>query len=474
MHRQIDWKNIKWSLAVLALGGVLFGCAGNSVGTGTTGTTSTTSTTGGLFSDVAGVNLSDTPASLQYVFLTGAGRAGDTKTILARNLIVSDLFGTESSGLTPKNLTLTSYESHILATNAGLMNSQSRVFNKLILDVKNYTQTDSSGTASFNAINNIPDELTSSIRIFRGRHVQVPLYLDPDTFITETVNVGGSDVTQAKFDFDWFNVINKIEGDSVSVRSFLSDYVCYDVSAMDPGVLPSLSDGSGTATRIFFSGDGFALGNGNILAGGAPFELILQQGQGASVVGRHSSSSIPGSPNPQYTYTTIGVDPSDVTSTDPALARKITNFSGKFQFHFSQNLNSLTGKIDDLGYFKNVHSFEAMSFPTSLDDERQQVVMISETVSTNGNGTKSATITGIMWGYLDLATKVVRVYPIANITDPNALQNRNGEVEGSLGTLFTSTGAVTLSPQQMRYAEFTFTTPPAGFPATGKIVVLRR
>ncbi|MEI8281647.1 MAG: hypothetical protein WCG75_04510 [Armatimonadota bacterium] len=474
MHRQIDWKNIKWSLAVLALGGVLFGCAGNSVGTGTTGTTSTTATTGGLFSDVAGVNLNDTPASLQYMFLTGAGRAGDTKTILARNLSVSDLFGSVSSGLTPKTLTLTSYESHNLATNAGLLNTQSRVFNHLILDVKNYTQTDGSGTSSFNSINNIPDELTSSIRIFKGRHVQVPLYLDPDTFITETVNVNGSDVTQAKFDFAWFDVINKIEGDSVSVRSFLSDYVCYDVSAIDPGVLPSLSDGSGTATRIFFSGDGFAIGNGNLQAGGAPFELILQQGQGASVVGRHSSSNVPGSPIPQYTYTTIGVDPSDVTSTDPALARKITNFSGKFQFHFSQNLNSLTGKIDDLGYFKNVHSFEAMSFPTSLDDERQQVVMISETVTTNGNGTKSATINGIMWGYLDLATKVVRIYPIANITDPDALVNRNGEVEGNLGTLFTATGAVTLSPQQMRYAEFTFATPPAGFPATGKIVVLRR
>jgi len=474
MHRQIDWKNIKWSLAVLALGGVLFGCAGNSVGTNTTGTTSTTATTGGLFSDVAGVNLNDTPASLQYVFLTGAGRASDTKTILARNLIVSDLFGTERSGLTPKTLTLTSYEAHNLATNTGLLNTQSRVFNHLILDVKQFTQTDSSGTTTFNTINNIPNELTSAIRVYKGRQVMVPLYLDPDTFVTETVNVGGNDVTQAKFDSDWFDTINRIEGDSVSIRSFLSDYVCYDVSAMDPGVLPSLSDGSGAATRIYFSGDGFAIGNGNLQAGGAPFELILQQGQGASVVGRSSSSNIPGSPNPQYTYTTVGIDPSDVTSTDPALARRITNFTGSFKFHFSQNLNSLTGKIDDLGYFKNVHPFEAMSFPTSLDDERQQVVMISETVTTNGNGTKTATITGIMWGYLDLATKVVRVYPIANITDPNALQNRNGEVEGTLGNLFTSTGAVTLSPQQMRYAEFTFANPPAGFPATGKIVVFRK
>ena len=474
MHRQIDWKNIKWSLAVLALGGVLFGCAGNSVGTSTTGTTSTTATTGGLFSDVAAVNMLDTPASLQYMFLTGAGRAGDVKTITARNFVVSDLFGTERSGLLQKDLTLTSYESHNLATDAGLLNTQSRVFNHLIMDMRNFKFTDSTGTSTFNTIANIPFELTSAIRVFKGRHTQVPLYLDPDTFIVETVNIGGNDVTRARFDSDWFDVINRIEGDSVSVRSFLSDYVCYDVSAMDPGILPSLSDGSGTATRILFSGDGFAIGNGNLAAGGAPFELILQQGQGASVVGRSSSSNIPGSPNPQYTYTTVGIDPSDVTSTDPALARRITNFSGKFQFHFSQNLNSLTGKIDDLGYFKNVHPFEAMSFPTSLDDERQQVVMITETVTTNGNGTKTATVTSMMWGYLDLATKVVRVYPIANITDPNALVNRNGEVEGTLGNLFTASGAVTLSPQLMRYAEFTFATPPAGFPATGKIVVMRR
>ena len=475
MRRQINCKNIKWSLGVLALGGVLFGCAGNTVGgSGVTGTTATSATTGGLFSDVAGVNLPDTPASLQYVFLTGAGRAGDTKVATARGLIVSDIFGTETSGITPKNLTLTSYQSQILATNTGLLNQQSRLFSALQFNVVNFTQTDANGTLSFTTINNIPNDLTAALRVFKGRHTQVPMFLDPDTFITETVNVGGSDVTQATFDTNWFDTINRIQGDTVAVRSFLSDFVCFDVTSISAGLLPSLSDGSGVATRIFFSGDGFAIGNGNLQVGGAPFELILQAGQGASVVGRHSSSNIAGSTTPQLSYTTIGIDPSDVTTTDPALARKITNFSGKFQYHFSQSVNPLTGAIQDLGYFKNVHPFEAISIPTSLDDERQQVVMFAESVTVNGNGTKTASVTQMMWGYLDLATKKVFVYPLTNLTDINAQTNRTGEVAGTIGTMFTSTGASTLSPQQMRFAEFTLTGAPAGFPSTGKIVVMRR
>ncbi len=474
MRRLINCKNIKWSLGVLALGAILFGCAGNSVSGGGT-TTSTTATTGGLFSDVAGVNLPDTPGSLQYWFLSGAGRAGDTKSVIAQDLIVTDgVGGTEGSGIKKQTVVLTNYDSQMLATNPAIINQQSRLFTSLQLNIINFTLTDSTGVQSFNTINNIPGDLSSALRVFKGRHTQVPLFLDPDTFITETVNVGGNDVTQAKFDTVWFDTINRIIGDSVSVRSFLSDFVCFDVTAINPADLPSLSNGSGVAQRIFFSGDGFALGNGNLQAGGAPFELILQAGQGASVVGRHSQGGIPGASSPELTYTTIGVDPSDVTTTDPALARKITNFQGKFQYHFNQTVNSLTGAVQDNGYFKNVHPFEAISIPTSLDDERQQVVMFAENVSTNGNGTKSASITKMMWGYLDLATKKVFVYPLTNLTDIDAQTNRVGEIAGNIGTMYTSTGASTSSAQQMRFAAFTLTSPPAGFPATGTIVVLRR
>jgi hypothetical protein len=478
MHRQNNWKNIKWSLAVLTLGGVLFGCAGNTVGGGgTTATSATTATTGGLFSDVAGVNLSDTPALLEYAFLTGAGRAGDTKIAVARNLIVQDIFGTETSGLTPKTLTLTQYQSQLLSTNTALNGQQSRMFNTLQLNIQNLSITESGNTQSFTAINNIPNDLQVALRVFKGRHTIVPLYLDPDTFVTEVVNIGGTDFTQAKFDSDWFNTINRIQGDTVAVRSFLSDYICFDVSAMDLGDLPSLSNGNGTANRIFFSGDGYAIGAGDPANGGpsgAPFELILQDGQGASVVGRYSApTSLAGAITPG-TYTTLGIDPSDVTTTDPILARKITSFQGTWKNHFSQKPNALTGAIEDLGYLKNAHAFEAISLPTSLDDERQQVMMFAETISTAGNGAKSATITNMMWGYLDLATKKVFIYPLTNLTDPDAQTNRVGEIEGTIGTMFTGTGAATLSPQQMRYAEFTLSSTPAGFPSSGKIVVVRR
>jgi hypothetical protein len=109
-----------------------------------------------------------------------------------------------------------------------------------------------------------------------------------------------------------------------------------------------------------------------------------------------------------------------------------------------------------------------------LDDERQDVVFINQTIGTAANGAKFATITSMMWGYVDLSTKQVFLYPIKNIGDSNAITNRTGEVVGTLGTQYNLAGGSTVSPQKTRWIDFTFTTPPSGFPATGKIVVLRK
>lgn len=478
MHRQIDWKVLKWSVGVVGIAAVLFGCTGNTViGGGGPGGGSAGGSAGGggVFPLVASVNLPDTPGSLQYVFLSGAGRAGDTETAVLRNLLVQDQLSAESSGLIEKTVTLTSYQSQILAANISLKGQQSRQFNNFILNATQYTSTDASGTQSFNSIINIPNSISSDIRVFTGRQTHVPLYLDPDTFNTVVTGGGG---TAAEFDETWFDTINRVAGDSVAVRSYLSDYICFDIAAI-PGVnKPSLSGGFGTANRAFFSGDGFAIASGDPAAGGAPFELIYHSGQGASVVGRYSAPvQLPsGSPvaTTRGTYTTIGVDPSDVTAPDPAFARKITGFQGMWMYHYLQFKNPVSGAISDLGYLKDVHPFEAISIPSSLDDQRQQVVMFTQTLGTGADGTKNATVTSLMWGYLDLAIKKVRIYPLQNITDTNAITNRVGEVEGNIGAMYTSTGAATLSPQQMRFVDFTFTTPPAGFPATGKIVVVRR
>jgi hypothetical protein len=127
-----------------------------------------------------------------------------------------------------------------------------------------------------------------------------------------------------------------------------------------------------------------------------------------------------------------------------------------------------------MGYLRNAHSFEAISFPSSLDDERQDVVFITQTIGTAANGAKFATITSMMWGYIDMSTKQLFLYPIANIGDANAITNRTGEVAGTIGTQYSSVGASTVSPQKTRWIDFSFTTPPAGFPASGKIVVLRK
>ncbi|MDH4389125.1 MAG: hypothetical protein QE269_10420 [Fimbriimonas sp.] len=490
MRRQLDWKQLKWGLGVGALAIAIFGCAGNTAGGSSTGSTATsgstassgsTATSGGLFPEVATVNLSNTPALLQYVFLTGAGRAPATEVAIARNMAVSDNFGIETSDLTEKTLTLTSNQSQILATNVGLLTTESRNFTSVDVNMVRYDLIDDLGTRTFNNIQGIPGSIPSEVRIFKGRETLVPLFMDGSTINTETQNIGGVDTEVAVFDRAWFDSVNRIDGDTTVVRGFLSDYVCFDVSSISSGLRPTLSQGLGTANRIFFSGDGYALGAGNPSAGvvgGAPFETIFAAGQDASVVGRYSSpATLPSGIGLSVTpgsYTTLGVDPTDVTTTDPVLARKITSFQGTWRPHFQQRQDPSSGLISDIGYLRNAHSFEAISIPSSLDDERQDVVFVNQTIGTAANGAKFATITSMMWGYIDMGTKQIFLYPIANIGDSNAITNRTGEVAGTISTQYSSTGTSTVSPQKTRWIDFSFTTPAPGFPASGKIVVLRR
>jgi hypothetical protein len=489
MHRRLELNYVWGGLTVAALGVALIGCAGNSVGSGTTGTTATTATTsttsttatttGGFGADNARVNLPDAPALLQYVFLTGAGRATDSEVAVVRNMQVKDNLGVEISDLSERRLTLTSNQSQMLSTNVPMLNSPSRLFDRMELNVLNYTSTDLNGSQTFTNIVNLPQDISSYIRLFNGRQSHVPIYMDPETI--NTVIPAGSTTAIADFSRSWFDLINKIEGDSVTTRSYLSDFVSFDVSGLPAGDRPQLSQGLGPAQRIMFTGDTYALGAGDPANGGptgAPFEVIFPAGQDSSVVGRHSAPvTLPGGTASSVTpgsYTTLGVDPTDITATDPVLARKITAFQGIWKPHFSQRLNANNGAIEDLGYFKNMHPFEAFAIPSSDDDEQQDVVFLTQNVTSNANGTKAATITSIKWGYLNLNERKVYLFPIKNIPDSNAFTNRIGEISGDITGVFNENGAPTLSPQRARYFQFNFAVPPAGFPASGLIVIMRR
>jgi hypothetical protein len=480
MHRQLDWKVIYGSTAVFALAVALFGCAGNTVSGnsgGVTGGTATGGSTGGFASEVASVNLPDTPGLLQYAFLTGAGRAGGYEAATVRNLVVTDGAGSESSGINERRLTLTSYQSQMLSTNVPSNGAASRLFDTVQLNFVNYTSNDGTTSQEFSNVSGAPVNLTSYVRTFTGRHTHIPIYMDG-----ETINIDNSTGSAAAtFNSDWFNQINQVNGDSVITRGFVSDFISFDVSSLPAAERPQLSNGYGVADRVFFSGDMYAMGNGNSVAGGAPFELIYAGGQVASVVGKHSSpATLPGGSPVGVTpgtYTTLGIDPTDVSTLDPVLAKKITGFQGIWKPHFVQRLNPSSGIIEDLGYLKNVHAFEAIALPGSADDARQDVVFFTQTISSNTDGTKSASITGLRWGYLDLETNEILIYPLANLTDVDTGTNLNGEIKLNITGKFTATGNATQSAQSMRYVGFSYAggaALPAGFPTTGKIVVVRR
>lgn len=490
MHR-LELKDLKWAFGTGALAVVLFGCAGNSVvSTGTTATTASTATTAttattsgtGFAPNNAKVNLADVPASVRYAFLTGAGRAGDVEVASVRSMEVIDNLGTESSSIQARNLTLTAFESQQIPTTIGLRQLASRKFDQVNLNIFEYRFVSGTVNQTFNAIEGAPALVSADVRVFNGRSTLIPIYLDPEVINIEQRTIGGLPVDVAVFDPTRFDAINRIPSDTVSLRSYVSDYVCFDVSAMPTGSRPLLTNGQ-RANRIFFSGDGYAMGAGDPANGGttgAPFELVLPEGQGASIIGRYSAPAllpggIAGSVTPG-SYTTLGADPTDLSTVDPSLVRKITNFQGEWRNHFSQRLNPTTGAIEELGYFRDPHAFEAFSIPGSDDSDRQDVMFMTQTVTTNPNGTKSVSITNLFWGFVDLGSNTFSIFPLSELpTAEGATGTIPGEIRGRVTGKFTSSGTSTVSEVQTRYVQFEFIdTPPAGMPTNGFVVVLRR
>lgn len=463
MHK--DLNVLKWSAAASALAIALIGCAGSN-GT-SSGTGGTTGTTGGLFPDVASVNLPDTPGYAQISFLTGAGRGPNSSAVI-RRVSLSDTFGSAETSLqSEKLLVFTNYNSQILPLNIpNVLGQPSRNLTQLQFYFVSYTAAD--GTV-FDAVTGLPKTLTADLRVFPGRQSHIPIFFDQDVITVGTT--GG--VTSATFDEAHFNAINFPAGDSQIPKSILSDYVSFDISSLDDSKKPLLSDGS-KGTRMFFSGDSYALTSSDPYLAVADFEQLIPAGQDNVIVGRCAGpASIPngnGSVSTTAgTYSLLQVDPTDIINPIP---RRITGLQGIWKEHFKQA--KTTGGILDLGYLKNVHTFEAVAIPGSDDGARQDVIFVSQTLSVQADGTTKATINQLYWGYIDYEAKTVAIYPAANLPSVSTDLNLAGEVTGTIGNQYNSGGTITTSSSQTRFAAFTLSSPPAGFPASGTIVVLRR
>jgi hypothetical protein len=249
------------------------------------------------------------------------------------------------------------------------------------------------------------------------------------------------------------------------INSFISDHLAFDISGMPAGDRPTLASGR-SAYRVFFSGDLYALGSGQGMAGvpGADqtrefngltrfnldptdpsFNLIeglfALPGQLSVIPG--VSGTTPG------TYSLVQIDPSD-----PFLLARVTALQGIWREHHKM--------------ISNMPEAMAIAFPSSRDQEEQEVLVFRQEITRLGSSVTRAQVTQMYYGVQNLSTGLVRLYPIRNLTTGS----RNGEVTAQVINLLDRSGAPTAASQRVRSGEITGLSIP-GIPASVPMVVYR-
>ena len=453
------------ALAVLAIGCAGAGDGGSSTGTTTTSTTATGTTAGSI--PVVDLGKSDgtpKPGQIELSYLTGQGRtglaAGDITATIGLTDITDTVGRTVSISLgSPPRVQLNGYQNQILRINTEVasiieadtqqrLNSRLFLSYKLKVDQVQYQSTD--GTSSYSAISGLPVNLPASIRTFAGRYTVQPVFINDAHF---AVNSEGSGVDFNKTQFDQDNSL------SVQPRlpSHLSDYLAFDISGMPAADRPKLSTGE-AASRIFFSGDTYSISQAgskglfeaidrNNLSPTVPNDNLIE-GRFAPPGNLFPASGVP-SATPG-TYSLIQPDPSD-----PFLISRITSLQGIWR-NYTQMV-------------RNMGSTFAISFPSSNDNDEQDIVFMKQTVTNDGSGrATSASIQAFYYGVVNFSAGTIRLYPVKNITSASI----DGEISASVGQQYTKQGAVTNSTPATRYATYTGLSLP-GFPSTGTFVVYR-
>lgn len=474
-HRGRLWG----SLATVGLLAGLIGCGGGgddgNNGTSTSGT-ATATTTGG---DIATINLPNTPGTLDFTFLTGAGRAAGDRTAVVRRINASDANGTVETRLSgERRLVLNRYSSQILDLSVPTLNLTSREFTNIQFDVLRYEEESlnddgTTSTATYSSVANIPVDLPASVRVFPGRTVHIPFYLD-----TDTISVDPS-TGRASFSLTNFQSINFRPEQEKTIQGTLADYMAFNVSGMSAGNRPTLSNGN-VATRVFFSGDGYALADLDPFTGSSVnFEPLLPGGQQDVALGRLAApSSIPSqggtAGETPGTYSMVQANPTDTSN-----LTRITSLQGTWRDHYRQRINS-SNAVSNVGYLSNAPEFTMVTIPSSEDNGRQDLIAVAQTFTTNSNGTRTAVISNCYFGYVDYDTNRFFMYPIKNITSviggSGSGGSAQGEVNGTISATLNSGGTATSTVGSIRSGSFTISSggTPTGFPSSGRFVVFRR
>jgi hypothetical protein len=385
------------------------------------------------------VNIGDNPGTVVFQYLTGAGRGlGDPTAVINHVSLTDTLSGNifETVISPERDVKLNGFTQQSVNLNITPASSitTSLLFNTYLLEIDSLHIDN--GAGGFSSIPPIPTgsplvaaTFPANIRAFRGRQTNVAIRLDDTMFA-----ISGSSAT---FDPDAFDNSNLFPASGSTINSTLGDYLMFDVSAV--AAPPQLAQSATPASRVYFTGDNFAVST----ATPGEFDVLTPVGfvQGTFTNPIHSGPvTTPG------TFTLVQPDPRDP---DPGTALRITALEGVWK--------PVTDVVSNMG------TFTALSMPSSQDNNIQTILLIARSGST---------ITNMYFGQIDLAAKTLQAFPIADVS-PGSTDN---EIDGTVSNLVDVSGNTASDPTLVRKGSYSLTvgTIPVEFPSTGTFVVYRR
>lgn len=470
----------KQAIIAAAIAAALTGCGGagssdNSTSTSATNTTTvtdattdaTTNATANAGPTGAQVLLKSTPGQLELAFLTGQARnptaPGDVEAQIGRVTLQDSLGQTVDPGLQAlPALALNNYTNSVVRTNSTVLPQDARLFTQAEIALTRLTRTDFSGTQTLiTQIGNFPVQLPIEANVFPNRFTLVPVNLNDAQFqINEPSDP--TEPTTATFLRSQFNLDNGLgTGLRQRLPSSLSDYLRFDVRGIPEGDLPKASDG-GAVDYVLFSGDNYAVAANRTRTGvsglsGRVFDAVnLNNFDPAD----GDERLIKGAWKPDE----IVVEPGG----------QINRFPGSYDLRQRNPLfdpsvlfvTSVQGIFRDFGaMFSGIGDVQAISFPNSLDNNRQDFVVAS---STAGSGTER-TVSAMVFGFIDFSNNSVHVFPLRNLTTASA----SGEVVGTISNLLNVNGTPTRNVASVRYGTWNANIPGIGA-STGIFTVYRK
>jgi hypothetical protein len=434
----------KWAFFIAAAAtGAVIGCGGGGGGSNTSSTNGNP-TTGTPGSNLT-VNLNQNFGTVQFTYLTGQGRAPGDLVAVVRRQEVSDQFGTVRTQLSdPLSLPLEEFVLGQRDLNIPFTGQSVRLFENYKLEFSGFLEEDLDSEGNPSYIERTPpaaETFPARIRVLPGRFTSLPVLLDGGMFSLND--------DQVVFNEEQFRLRNNIPSETDVLRTYFSDYVSFDLTAMPASERPVLSNGA-TADQLFISGDNYAIGSGGRIE-------VLTLDSAEPIVGTFGPEGTQGGRETPGTYNLTQVDPSDLSG----IAR-ITAAAGQWKS---------AGRA-----FSGAGTFEFILFPTSRDEapdstdpdgiqpDRDQELAL---VQRNAAGQ----VTAFYFGYADLDEGTFTAYPIRNLVDAGV----SGEITGTLSNFQGPNGGATTSFDLVRRGTFQFTGSPAtGMPADGTFVVYRK